>query len=118
MREAANMSATTIRIEDRTVPAAGLNLRYLEAGSGHPVIFLHGGSLGSSADVFLRNMPAFAKAGFRALAFDPTDNRVAQATTETTTFTISVDDTVASAVTDSATTVISTPASPVGNTSR
>jgi hypothetical protein len=64
------MSATTIRIEDRTVPAAGLNLRYLEAGSGHPVIFLHGGSLGSSADVFLRNMPAFARAGFRALAFD------------------------------------------------
>ena len=64
------MSATTIRIEDKTIRAAGLNLRYLEAGAGHPVIFLHGGSLGSSADVFLRNMPAFAKAGFRALAFD------------------------------------------------
>ena len=64
------MSATTIKIEDKTIRAAGLTLRYLEAGSGHPVIFLHGGSLGSSADVFLRNMPAFAKAGFRALAFD------------------------------------------------
>jgi 4,5:9,10-diseco-3-hydroxy-5,9,17-trioxoandrosta-1(10),2-diene-4-oate hydrolase len=64
------MSATTIKIEDKTIRAAGLNLRYLEAGSGHPVIFLHGGSLGSSADVFLRNMPAFAKAGYRALAFD------------------------------------------------
>ena len=64
------MSATTIRIEDKTIRAAGLTLRYLEAGSGHPVIFLHGGSLGSSADVFLRNMPAFARAGFRALAFD------------------------------------------------
>ncbi len=64
------MSATTITIEDKSVRAAGLNLRYLEAGSGHPVIFLHGGSLGSSADVFLRNMPAFARAGFRALAFD------------------------------------------------
>ncbi len=61
------MSAT---INDTSVRAAGLNLRYLESGSGHPVIFLHGGSLGSSADVFLRNMPAFAKAGFRALAFD------------------------------------------------
>ncbi len=61
------MSAT---INNKTVSAGGLNLRYLEAGSGHPVIFLHGGSLGSSADVFLRNMPAFAKAGFRALAFD------------------------------------------------
>ncbi len=64
------MSATTIKIEDKTIRAAGLNLRYLESGSGHPVIFLHGGSLGSSADVFLRNMPAFARAGFRALAFD------------------------------------------------
>lgn len=64
------MSARTIVIEDKTVRAAGLNLRYLESGVGHPVIFLHGGSLGSSADVFLRNMPAFAKAGFRALAFD------------------------------------------------
>ena len=64
------MSATTIKIEDNSVRAAGLELRYLEAGGGHPVIFLHGGSLGSSADVFARNMPAFAKAGFRALAFD------------------------------------------------
>jgi pimeloyl-ACP methyl ester carboxylesterase len=64
------MSATTITIEDKSVRAAGLNLRYLEAGSGHPVIFLHGGSLGSSADVFLRNMPAFARAGLRAIAFD------------------------------------------------
>ena len=64
------MSATTIKIEDKTIRAAGRTLRYLEAGSGHPVIFLHGGSLGSSADVFLRNMPAFARAGFRALAFD------------------------------------------------
>ena len=64
------MSATTIKIEDKTIRAAGLTLRYLESGSGRPVIFLHGGSLGSSADVFLRNMPAFATAGFRALAFD------------------------------------------------
>jgi len=64
------MSATTPIIEDKSVSAAGLTMRYLEAGSGHPVIFLHGGSLGSSADVFLRNMPAFARAGFRALAYD------------------------------------------------
>ena len=64
------MSATTMTIEDKTIRAAGLTLRYLESGSGRPVIFLHGGSLGSSADVFLRTMPAFAKAGFRALAFD------------------------------------------------
>ena len=64
------MSATTIGIEDKTIRAAGLTLRYLVSGAGHPVIFLHGGSLGSSADVFLRTMPAFAEAGYRALAFD------------------------------------------------
>jgi len=34
------------------------------------VLFLHGASLGSSADVFLRNLGPFAKAGFRAVAFD------------------------------------------------
>ena len=64
------MSAATTMIEDKTISAEGLTLRYLDAGSGHPVIFLHGGSLGSSADVFLRNMPAFVKAGYRTLAFD------------------------------------------------
>ena len=34
------------------------------------MLFLHGASLGSSADVFLRNLGPFAKAGFRAVAFD------------------------------------------------
>jgi pimeloyl-ACP methyl ester carboxylesterase len=34
------------------------------------VLFLHGASLGSSADVFLRNLGPFAKAGFRAVSFD------------------------------------------------
>ena len=57
-------------IEDKSVTIDGLKIRYLEAGSGHPVLMLHGASLGSSADVFLRNMPALAGAGFRAIAFD------------------------------------------------
>ena len=40
--------------------------------------------------------------------FDPADNRVAPGATETTAFTISVSDGVASAVTDNSTTVLST----------
>lgn len=55
---------------DKYVTIDGLKIRYLEEGSGTPVLFLHGASLGSSADVFRRNLPNFAKAGFRAIAFD------------------------------------------------
>lgn len=55
---------------DKFVEVDGLKLRYIEDGSGPSVLFLHGASLGSSADVFLRNLGPFAKAGFRAVAFD------------------------------------------------
>ena len=56
--------------EDKFVTVDGLKLRYIEEGSGPSVLFLHGASLGSSADVFLRNLGPFAQAGFRAVAFD------------------------------------------------
>jgi pimeloyl-ACP methyl ester carboxylesterase len=56
--------------EDKFVSIDGLKLRYIEEGSGPSVLFLHGASLGSSADVFLRNLGPFAKAGFRAVSFD------------------------------------------------
>jgi pimeloyl-ACP methyl ester carboxylesterase len=55
---------------DKYVTVGGLHLRLIEAGQGPAVLFLHGASLGSSADVFRRNLPAFAGAGFRAIAFD------------------------------------------------
>jgi 4,5:9,10-diseco-3-hydroxy-5,9,17-trioxoandrosta-1(10),2-diene-4-oate hydrolase len=55
---------------DKYVTIDGLKIRYLEEGSGTPVLFMHGASLGSSADVFRRNLPNFAKAGLRAIAFD------------------------------------------------
>jgi len=55
---------------DKFVEVDGLKLRYIEEGSGPSLLFLHGASLGSSADVFLRNLGPFAKAGFRAVAFD------------------------------------------------
>ena len=57
-------------ITEHFVTVDGLRLRYLEMGQGPAVLFLHGGSLGSSADVFRRNLKAFAGHGFRAIAFD------------------------------------------------
>jgi 4,5:9,10-diseco-3-hydroxy-5,9,17-trioxoandrosta-1(10),2-diene-4-oate hydrolase len=59
-----------IKPKDQFVSVDGLQLRYIEEGSGPSVLFLHGASLGSSADVFVRNLGPFAKSGFRAVAFD------------------------------------------------
>lgn len=58
------------RVKDKFVTADGLSLRYIEEGEGPAVILLHGASLGSSADVFIRNLTPLARAGFRAIAFD------------------------------------------------
>jgi len=58
------------RLKDKYVTIDGLKLRYIEEGEGRPVILLHGASLGSSADVFRRNIGPLAEAGFRAMAFD------------------------------------------------
>jgi pimeloyl-ACP methyl ester carboxylesterase len=58
------------RVEDGFVTVGGLKLRYIEMGEGAPVLLLHGASLGSSADVFRRNLEPLARAGFRAIAFD------------------------------------------------
>jgi len=61
-----------IAVRDRFVTVDGLNIRYLEDGTGVPAILLHGSSLGSSADVFRRNLPALAAGGVRAIAVDLT----------------------------------------------
>jgi pimeloyl-ACP methyl ester carboxylesterase len=58
------------RVEDKFVTVDGLRLRYIERGEGPPVLLLHGASLGSSADVFIRTLEPLARAGFRAIAFD------------------------------------------------
>ena len=58
------------RIDDRFVTVDGLKIRYLEEGSGVPAILLHGSSLGSSADVFRRNLRALGAQGIRAIAVD------------------------------------------------
>jgi len=59
-----------VRTDDRFVEVDGRRVRYLEEGSGVPAILLHGSSLGSSADVFRRNLHALAGHGIRAIAVD------------------------------------------------
>ena len=59
-----------VRTDDRFVKVDGRNVRYLEEGSGVPAILLHGSSLGSSADVFRRNLHALGRHGIRAIAVD------------------------------------------------
>jgi pimeloyl-ACP methyl ester carboxylesterase len=55
---------------EKSVQVEGLKVRYLEEGSDHPVILLHGASLGSSADVWEKTLSALSRGGFRALAYD------------------------------------------------
>jgi pimeloyl-ACP methyl ester carboxylesterase len=59
-----------MKYEDKFTQVDGLKTRYIETGAGPAVICLHGASLGSSADVFERNLGALAAAGLRVIAFD------------------------------------------------
>ena len=52
----------------RYVRVDGTNLRYIDAGRGTPVIFLHG--LGASIYAWRGNLAPVESAGFRVLAFD------------------------------------------------
>ena len=63
-------TAMKIRTADKYVTIDGLQTRYIEEGTGPALLLLHGASLGSSADVFIRNLGPLANAGFRAIAFD------------------------------------------------
>src|SRR5687768_9739792 len=64
------MMNVAVRSDDRFVTVDGFNIRYLQEGTGVPAILLHGASLGSSADVFRRNLKALGASGIRAIAFD------------------------------------------------
>ena len=55
---------------ERFVQVDGLKTRYLEEGKGPEVLLLHGASLGSSADVWERNLAPLAGRDFRPIAFD------------------------------------------------
>src|SRR6266850_4096322 len=56
--------------ENKYVDVDGSKTRYIEDGAGPAAILLHGASLGSSADVFERNLKPLASAGMRAIAYD------------------------------------------------
>ena len=57
-------------IEHHTTTVDGLATGYLEAGSGDPVILLHGGEFGASAEIgWERTIPALA-AHYRVIAPD------------------------------------------------
>lgn len=58
------------RLRDKYVTIDAHKVRYIEKGDGPAVLFLHGASLGSSADVFIENIEQFADEGFHAIAFD------------------------------------------------
>jgi len=71
--------------ENKFATIDGLKIRYIEDGAGVPALLLHGASLGSSADVFARNLASLAQGGIRAVAYDlpgfglsdnPTDHSV------------------------------------------
>ena len=56
--------------EERYIDADGLRVRYLEAGAGPVVLFIHGASLGSSAEVWEDIFEPLARAGYRPIAYD------------------------------------------------
>jgi 4,5:9,10-diseco-3-hydroxy-5,9,17-trioxoandrosta-1(10),2-diene-4-oate hydrolase len=65
------MDASTDQgFEDQFAEVEGFKIRYLERGTGPAVIMLHGASLGSSADVFRRNIAAIGDGGLRAISLD------------------------------------------------
>jgi pimeloyl-ACP methyl ester carboxylesterase len=56
--------------KDQFAQVDGLKTRYIEEGKGPAVLLLHGASLGSSADVWARNLTPLANAGLRVIAYD------------------------------------------------
>jgi 4,5:9,10-diseco-3-hydroxy-5,9,17-trioxoandrosta-1(10),2-diene-4-oate hydrolase len=57
-------------IDEYFVTAQELKIRTFETGEGPPAILLHGASLGSSADVWRRNLSPLASHGIRVIAYD------------------------------------------------
>ena len=59
-----------VSIEERWVTVDRANIRYLEVGSGPPVIMIHGAQTYLSADIFTDVMAPIADGGFRVIACD------------------------------------------------
>ena len=64
------MDAASSSPIEKFVTVQGLRTRCLEQGDGPAAILLHGASLGSSADVWRRNLGPLASYGVRAIAYD------------------------------------------------
>ena len=60
----------TAPVIEENLVVDGLNIRLLEQGEGRPLLLLHGGTIGFSAEMWRRNLAALAKAGFRVIAYD------------------------------------------------
>ncbi len=63
-------AALRSKLEDRFVTVSGLKTRTMEQGHGPAVILVHGASLGSSADVWRRNLAPLADRALRVIAYD------------------------------------------------
>ena len=61
---------SNVSIEERWVTVDRANIRYLEVGSGPPVIMIHGAQTYLSADIFTDVMGPVADGGFRVIAYD------------------------------------------------
>lgn len=59
-----------MRIHRRAVAVDGLPTSYLEAGDGDPVVLLHGGEFGASAEIAWEHNIGVLGARFRVLAPD------------------------------------------------
>jgi pimeloyl-ACP methyl ester carboxylesterase len=64
------MTAALSGIEHKFLTVDGLKTRYVEEGKGPPVVLLHGASLGSSLDVWRRNLAPLAGYRVRIIAYD------------------------------------------------
>jgi pimeloyl-ACP methyl ester carboxylesterase len=57
-------------MHEQSITVDKLKIRYLEEGKGLPVLLLHGGTLGFSADVWRRNVPDLVQHGLRVITYD------------------------------------------------
>jgi hypothetical protein len=100
---------STVTIVDPDTPAQTQTVSVtLDVAAKGSFTTLNGFSNGGGGVYTFNGTAAATQTAIRGLVFTPTANRVNPGLTETTTFTISVNDGVASAVTNNATTVVTT----------
>lgn len=63
-------SAAQQNLKDEFITVSGLSTRYTEKGDGPAVLLIHGASLGSSLDVWHRNLAPLSAGGLCVIAYD------------------------------------------------